>query len=313
MAMDTPTKAAMSGTFATSEAARPPFPVIVGCPRSGTSMLAVMLDAHPEIAFPPETAFVKHVVSLGGPSDLLRRTFVEIVTTDRAPDSNWTDLGLDRATFAGRMAAIEPFNVTAGLRGLFDMYAAQHGKRRAGEKTPDNTQVIPAIGALLPEAHFIHVIRDPRDTVLSWQKTWFAPTRDPEALGRGWQQFVRAGRQGGAAVAHYLETRYEDLVLRPERELRRICDFLALEYSAAMTDPSAQGAARLARLNGRTHRSGRVITREQRTEIHVNLARPPLPERVGVWRREMSEADRAAVERGAGALLHELGYGAEAA
>jgi hypothetical protein len=302
----------MKSPLPAREMMRPPFPVIVGCPRSGTSMLAVMLDAHPDIAFPPETAFVKHVVALSGPPDLLRRKFVEIVTTDRAPDSNWTDLGLDRASFERRMATIEPFNVTSGLRGLFDMYAAQHGKRRAGEKTPDNTQVMPAIAALLPEAHFIHVIRDPRDTVLSWQKTWFAPTRDPEALGRGWQQFVRAGRQGGTAVAHYSETRYEDLVLHPERELRRICDFLALEYSAAMADPSEQGAARLAKLNSRTHRSGRVISREQRTEIHVNLARPPLPERVGVWRREMSAGDRAAVERGAGVLLQELGYGVEA-
>jgi hypothetical protein len=310
--MHTPDHAPITGAPPTSAAARPPFPVIVGCPRSGTSMLAVMLDAHPEIAFPPETAFVKLVVGLTGAPDLLRRQFVEIVTADRAPDSNWTDLGLDRASFEQRMAAIEPFNVTAGLRGLFDMYAAQHGKRRAGEKTPDNTQVIPAIAALLPEAHFIHVIRDPRDTVLSWQKTWFAPTRDPEALGRGWQQFVRTGRKGGATVAHYIEVRYEDLVLQPERELRGICDFLALEYSSAMADPSEQGAARLARLNGRSHRSGRVITREQRTEIHVNLARPPLPERVGVWRREMSAADRAAVERGAGSLLRELGYGVEA-
>jgi hypothetical protein len=310
--MDTPNNAPTKGALPADEAARPPFPVIVGCPRSGTSMLAVMLDAHPEVAFPPETAFVKLVVGLGGTPDLQRRQFVEIVTTDRAPDSNWTDLGLDRTSFVRRIAAIEPFSVTAGLRTLFDMYATQHGKRRAGEKTPDNTQVIPAIAAVLPEAHFIHVIRDPRDTVLSWQKTWFAPTREPEALGRAWRQFVRAGRHGGAAVAHYIETRYEDLVLQPERELRRICNFLALEYSPAMADPSAQGAARLAQLNSRTHRSGRVITREQRTEIHVNLARPPLPERVGVWRREMSAADRAAVERGAGTLLQELGYGVEA-
>ena len=310
--MDTPANAPHTGPLTAGGAARPPFPVIVGCPRSGTSMLAVMLDAHPAIAFPPETAFVKHVVKLRGPPEVLRRQFLEIVTTDRAPDSNWSDLGLDRESFLERMVAIEPFTVAAGLRGLFDLYAARHGKERAGEKTPDNTQVMAAIAAVLPEAHFIHVIRDPRDTVLSWQKTWFAPTRDPEALGRGWQQFVRAGRAGGAAVAHYLETRYEDLVLQPERELRRICAFLALEYAPAMADPSAQGAARLARLNGRTHRSGRMITREQRTEIHVNLARPPLPERVGVWRREMGDADRAAVERGAGALLHELGYGAEA-
>src|SRR6185312_4030447 len=98
-----------------SAASRPPFPAIVGCPRSGTSLLAVMLDAHPALAMPP---------------------------------------------------------VAAAVRVFYDLYAASENKRRAGEKTPDNIFVMREIAAVLPEAHFIHVLRDPRDTALSWRKTW---------------------------------------------------------------------------------------------------------------------------------------------
>ncbi|MGH7750301.1 MAG: hypothetical protein ACREQ5_36850, partial [Candidatus Dormibacteria bacterium] len=105
-----------------------------------------------------------------------------------------------------------------------------------------------------------------------------------------------------------LELRYEDLVLRPEIELPRVCAFLDLEYSPRMQDFEAQGAARIARLRGRMHVSGRMVAREDRTRIHVNLARPPQRDRVGVWRREMSAADRATVECAANPLFASLGY-----
>lgn len=286
----------------------PPFPIIVGCPRSGTSLLAVMLDSHPELAIPPETAFLKYLPGLSGESEGLRRRFVELVTADRTPLSNWSDFGLDRASFEARIAAVAPFAIADAARAFYAMYAEAQGKRRAGEKTPDNIFVMRELAELLPEAHYLHVIRDPRDTVLSWRKTWFAPSQDYAALGAAWQRHVAIGRAAGAAVAHYHELRYEDLVLHPETELQRICAFLGVGYSPRMLDFAPQGSARIARLKGRRHVSGRMVAREDRTRIHANLARPPQRDRIGVWRREMSAADRAAVERAANPLFASLGY-----
>lgn len=292
----------------------PPFPIIVGCPRSGTSLLAVMLDSHPELAIPPETAFLKYLPGLNdqpglnGEGEALRQRFVELVTADRTPLSNWSDFGLDRAAFDARIAAIAPFTIAGAARAFYSMYAEVQGKRRAGEKTPDNIFVMRELAALLPEAHYLHVIRDPRDTVLSWRKTWFAPSQDYAALGAAWQQHVAIGRAAGAAVMHYHELRYEDLVLHPETELPRICAFLGVGYSPRMLDFAPQGAARIARLKGRRHVSGHMVAREDRTRIHANLARPPQRDRIGVWRREMSAADRAAVERAASPLFAALGY-----
>lgn len=307
-----------AGTASTTPASpgatslRAPLPVIVGCPRSGTSLLAVMLDAHPQLAVPPETAFLQHLTRLDTPPASLARQFVQIVTANRTPISNWSDFGLDGEEFARRIFAIEPFSLTAGTRAFYEMYAASQRKPLAGEKTPDNIFVMREIAALLPEAHFIHVLRDPRDTALSWRKTWFAPSQDFSVLGQAWRHHVGAGRTAGAGLPHYIETRYEDLVLRPQAELPRLCEFLSLPYAEAMLDPSAQGAARIARLQGRMHVSGRMVTREDRTSIHANLTRPPLADRVGVWKREMSAADRDAVERGAAPLLQALGYADDA-
>ncbi|MBS0321386.1 MAG: sulfotransferase [Proteobacteria bacterium] len=287
---------------------RPPFPVIVGCPRSGTSLLAVMLDTHPELAMPPETAFMKSVVMLDGDAERQRQRFVDVVTTDVTPISNWNDFGLARDAFVQRIAALKPFTVAAGLHAFFDLYAETNGKSRAGEKTPDDLFVMAQIANVLPEAHFIHVIRDPRDTVLSWSRTWFAPTRDLVQLARGWAEQVALARRTGAALPHYRETRYEDLVGDPARELARLCEWLGLDYAPAMTEPSAHGRERLARLHGRRHTSGRVVSEDDRRSIHVNLARPPLPQRAGAWRAELPPAMATAILDATGGLARQLGY-----
>ncbi|HEX8010072.1 MAG TPA: sulfotransferase [Casimicrobiaceae bacterium] len=288
----------------------PPLPVVVGCPRSGTSLLAVMLDSHPDLAIPPETAFLGPVAWLHGSSEVVRRNFADVVTADRITVSNWSDFGLDKDAFWRRLEAIEPFTVSAGLRAFYTMYAQAEGKPRYGEKTPGYVFLMPPIAALLPEAHFIHVIRDPGDTALSLRRTWFSPGADFRVLGEQWRKHVEAGRRASALVRRYLEVRFEELVVHPERELRRICEYLSLTWTPRMLDYRERGAARLKRLQGRLHARGPLIAREQRTQIHANLTRAPDAERIDVWRREMTTDERRVLEDAAGPLVRELGYAA---
>lgn len=289
---------------------RAPFPVVVGCPRSGTSLLAVMLDSHPALAIPPETAFIAQVASLQGPREVVRQRFLEIVTTDRITVSNWTDFGLDRDALRERLEAIEPFTVAAGLRAFYALYAESEGKARCGEKTPGYVFLMPQIAALLPEARFIHVIRDPGDTALSWRKTWFSPGKDFRLLGEGWRKHVEAGRRASELLPGYVEVRFEDLVRRPERELKQLCEYLALSWDPAMLEYQTSGAARLQRLQGRQHAKGPMVPREERTRIHTNLTRTPDADRLDVWRREMTAEERRELEAAAGPLVNELGYAA---
>lgn len=297
---------------APSQAAAPhhPVPFVVGCPRSGTTLLAVMLDSHPLLAVPPETAFLGHVATLSGPAAALRRRFFDVVTSHRVMVSNWMDFGLDREAFLRRLGTIEPFTVAAGVQAFYAMYAESEGKPRYGDKTPAYVFLMSAIAELLPQAHFVHVIRDPGDTALSLRKTWFAPSQDLRVLGEGWRRHVEAGRRASAVLPRYIEVRFEDLVLEPERELRRLCDFLALPWDPTMLDYRARGAARVARLQGR-FAWDRMISREERQGIHANLMREPDIDRLGVWRREMSATERRELEAAAGPMVRELGYAAQ--
>lgn len=61
-------------------ALQPPMPIIVGVPRSGTTLLRFMLDAHPEMAIPPETGFLVLAPQLLAEGNVLRTTFFEAVT-----------------------------------------------------------------------------------------------------------------------------------------------------------------------------------------------------------------------------------------
>jgi hypothetical protein len=289
---------------------RYPLPVIVGCPRSGTSLLAVMLDSHPQLTIPPETSFIASVAALQGDSETLRREFFNVVTADLIAISNWSDFGMDHDALWDRLEAIAPFTVAAGLRAFYALYAEGEGKPRYGDKTPGYVFLLSQIAALLPEAHFIHMIRDPGDTALSWRKAWFAPSQDLRALGEAWRQHVQAGRRAGSQVPRYTEVRFEDLVQHPERELKRVCEYLALAWDPLMLDYRAQGAARLARLQGRQHARGPMVPREERTRIHANLERELDANRVDVWRREMTAAERRVLVDAAGPLVRDLGYAA---
>ncbi|HEY2967399.1 MAG TPA: sulfotransferase [Casimicrobiaceae bacterium] len=289
---------------------RSPLPVVVGCPRSGTSLLAVMLDSHPDVAVPPETSFIGAVATLQGSNEVVRRSFFDIVTADRIAISNWSDFGLDKDQFWRRLEAIEPFTVSAGLRAFYAMYAEGERKPRYGDKTPGYVFMMPQIAALLPEAHFIHLIRDPGDTALSWRKTWFAPSQDLRVLGEEWRKHVEAGRRAAKLLRRYVEVRFEELVLHPERELKRLCGYLSLPWDPVMLDYGARGAARVERLQGRRHARGPMIPREERTRIHANLTRAPDAARLDVWRREMTGAERSVLEDAAGPLVRELGYAA---
>ena len=111
-------------------------PVIVGSPRSGTTLLRLMLDAHPQLAIPPETGFLALGAGLAdGAGDALENFCGNIMR--HPPDApNWPDFHLSADTLRAELGALDPFDVGAALRAFYRMYAARFGKSRWGEKTP---------------------------------------------------------------------------------------------------------------------------------------------------------------------------------
>src|SRR5262249_28879861 len=105
---------------------------------------------------------------------------------------------------------------------------------------PDNLLYIPAIKREIPDALFIHVIRDGRDVAHALNKKKFIRPfpwdRDLRLYGSAlhWTWKVQLGRQQGRTVgADYMEVRFEDLVERPQETLKTIGDFVGEELDYA--------------------------------------------------------------------------------
>jgi len=286
-----------------------PMPIIVGAPRSGTTLLRLMLDAHPELAIPPETGFFSLDMNREGSPEVDRSEFFETIVRFPADAPGWADFHIPKEQFRARLNTIEPFTRSAGYRAFYQLYAERFGKRRWGDKAPLHSFFMDRIEAVLPEAHFIHVLRDGRDVCLSLRPMWFSPGWDVEIQARHWCDFVSAARSHGAARQHYLEIKYEELVTQAEAVLRRICAFVQLPYVASMLDYYKRAPDRLREHEARLRLDGSVVvSKEQRLRQQQKTTQPPDISRVLAWKSAMSPAERRRYEAVAGPLLLQVGY-----
>jgi hypothetical protein len=285
---------------------RLPAPFVVGVPRSGTTLLRLMLDAHPELTIPPETHFIPGVIRACRKDSPAERV-AEAITRHR----RWADFGLDAAELRRLLADVPPGDAGAAIRAFYELYAEKQAKPRWGDKTPGYATKMRRIQRALPEARFVHVIRDGRDVVLSRARK----SRRPKPVGlaaKRWKRRVIATRNRSESVRNYTEIRFEDLVTETETTLRRVCEFIELDFDPAMLAYHEHAAERLGEI-GRDlpARRGRYeLDAEPRIAAHARASDPPAAERVAAWRSEMPPEDLAAFEAEAGDLLGELGYAA---
>lgn len=285
-------------------------PFVVGAPRSGTTLLRLMLDAHPHLAIPPETGFLAKTADWARQPPTSRDQWLDDVRRFPADAPVWPDFGLAPLDVLAAMDHGRPFDVAAGVRSFFRAYAARFGKTRAGDKTPLYCFHVAAIADLLPESRFVHLIRDGRDVAASWGATWFAPGPAVTDLAEGWIRHIaavrRAADERGIAV---LDVRYEALVTEPEATLRRICDFIDLPFNRAMLSPHRHATARLGEHGARLGADGTVvISRQTRRAQQTRTLTPVSPDRIGSWRHVWSSDDVQTFERACGHWLDELGY-----
>ena len=229
-------------------------PIFIGGDgRSGTTLLSVMLDSHPDLVVGPELHF-------NGPKNLgpeILECLELLINNDpRAFGKGLKEnlqfkLGVQFAKRCHRFG-IEFTELHALVRGamrktdselsrfehrcvLIDAIGERNRKRRKkrgwGIKVMREIRHIRAYADLWPQARFIHLIRDGRDVAASQLKehgTWgYNQIQD---AARGWVDLIKKTRANGGDF-RVLETRYEDLVLRTEKTVRKILDFLGLPWS----------------------------------------------------------------------------------
>jgi len=200
-------------TTASAPAEAPLF--LVGSERSGTTLLRLMLDHHPEIAFEKEFDFVVTKVSDAGefPSP---HDYVEWIATVRG-----ANYAIDRSLDYREL--VNDF--------LHQKQAASGGKPYVGATVHRNFD---RLRFLWPDARYIHLMRDPRDVARSvLQKGWAGNIYQASEF------WIQAENCWDSLVPHLrsdqaVEIHYEDLVMRTESVLTEICRFVGVDYSEKM-------------------------------------------------------------------------------
>ncbi|WP_433467118.1 sulfotransferase family protein [Spirillospora sp. CA-128828] len=277
----------------TREFCRPIF--VLGCPRSGTTLLQQMLHSHRRIAFPSETRFVHtSYEARHGFGDLERaenrRALAEWITGGR--DTKFKVLELDAADVIEEIVHGPP-TLGSALAAVFRAYARRHGKPRWGDKRPSYFRRVPMLQRMFPDAQFVHLVRDGRDAVSSLMgMPWFKG--DIYAAALTWREAVDTGTNLAARLGPrtFHELRYEDLVAEPEDALMKLCAFIGEEY-----DPEMTRAYEHARRTVPSTRKWHLRTHEA-----VNTRR------VGAWRDRLEGWEADLVEHVLNSRLLHHGY-----
>lgn len=258
-----------------------PAPIFIGgAPRSGTTLLRAIVDAHPAIACGPELRAIPSLCALRASiedtaGETLRRDY------EVGPDR------LDRAFAGAIMEFLEPRRQGSG-------------KSRIAEKTPANVLHFKALRRMFPAAALIAIHRDPRDVVASllsmdWRdgKTGerLDITRDPAAGARLWARSVDAALSM-AGDRQFFALTYESLVADPETSAAALFKFLGEPFNNNRVRHDAQFDA----MSGENETS------------NARVARPIDTAAVGRWRRDLSPAARRVVEEIARPFMTRLGY-----
>jgi hypothetical protein len=257
-------------------------PIFVGgAPRSGTTLVRAILDAHPDIACGPELRAFPALARL------YRETLASMGPTLEAHYFYKTsDL---KASFRDLMASfLQPFH-------------ERSGKTFVAEKTPANALYFAELHALFPQSRFVHVVRDPRDVVASlismdWRDETTGArlpiTASLEGAAQGWRDHVAAARAAGAGGAPIFECRYEKLIAAPAQAVADLFRFLGVPPSAAPLSHHLTFSAE----SGENETSARSVSR------------PLNDAAIGRWRRTFSPQEVRKIETLVGPLLEECGY-----
>lgn len=183
-------------------------PVLVfGAQRSGTTLLRLMLDAHPNIAIGPETGFLRRI----------------------GEAAQWPAVGRSGVPWSDGWS-VDPEVVEREFALVFDRvftaHAAAHGATRWGEKTPLNTSYGERLARLWPDAQVVSIVRHPVPVVRS--RARWGPSHTPPRVLENWAKVARNHVHNRAVLGRgrFHLVRFEDLVARPRHVMEEVLAFL---------------------------------------------------------------------------------------
>lgn len=255
---------------------------IIGRPRSGTTLLRMLFEAHPHVVIPPESPFIISLYKKYGKithwdepvirrfaADLMKqRYFDKWLVTEQKLLALLQNAG-GETTF---QAMVKQVCLT------YESVYEKSGIKLIGDKNPYYSLYINRIHKLFPEAKIIHLTRDYRDNYLSLTNVNFEVPIVPLVVYR-WKfawRLVHGLRKQHPGLVYPL--RYEDLAANPEAEFGKLCDFLGIHF-----DPSVIKFYEKKPEVEKAYAGSNDIS-----IIHKSLLNPISTSRMNLWKTQMT-------------------------
>ncbi len=252
---------------------------VVSSGRTGTTLLASILDRHPEVLVPPEQFVMANAIIKYRLLNYLEwLDLVSIIVGEFARSKgtmNW-ELKVNELIQDLANLPVEERSLGKIFDALFRSYGTQKGYsfRIWGDKSPLSTDYMELIAPVFPEAKYLGLVRDGRDVIASIYKK--NPDADVPYATKKWNHAIAMQRklQKKLGPDQFKQVRYEDLVREPEKIMREICDFLEVEYTPAILETQDDYLEKLGAVGD--------------TEAFRNVAKPINPDSIGKWRKNLS-------------------------
>ena len=262
--------------------------VILGCPRSGTTLLRLMLTSHPEICIPHEFPLIQKTIEYFKDNEKVRPIeFVDFLESY----SHYRDWGIepDDLVESLRKSVSAP---DAYINIVYREYSIKMGNSSTtwGDKNIGNIALVDEIINLFPSTKFIYLLRDPRDIYASFKtKKWQFYTFPKD------KKFLIDNPIGGAKIWEYcinqyntkfknnsrsiILVRYDDLIQSPESTLKKIFQFVGKVYSAESLNYY------------KNNEEKQLIPKDRRDIYHENTVKPLDKNRIGSYQNILSKKE----------------------
>ena len=278
-----------------------PIVFILGKGRSGTTLLQSLLNSHPNIVAPPESKFVVlHRAKFGGIKKWTEKNVHEFVAALFSEFFFYHTWKIDRQKLTDfLLSAVDVLDYSLACKMVY--YSIRGNKQDIiliSDKNPFYAIFIPELRKVFPEAKYIHLVRDPRDNVLSTLKAYGGT--NPTFMSWQWLIHNRIIEEDKRNYPEqYFSLLYENMVKDIDGTMKSICVFLGIPYSEAMKD-----------INREELKSTYAGDPAAFIKNKESMLAPINTGNIDKWKKEMSAAQIAIVERITGKFAHEK-YGYE--
>ena len=218
---------------------------VVSSGRSGTTLLASILNATEQIHIPYESDFIARAYPFYCDRDNLTQADYQAIAKFFRLTSKEQGWGMSESYLLECLQKSQPqtfAEVNSVLyRAFFELHGTEH--LQWGIKAPVLIASLERILDTVPQHKLVHIVRDGRDVYLSY-KTVHQKSQikfGPKGIVSNALYWVDGLRRIQELKAqnphqHIYELRYEDLLCNPEAELKQLCDFLDIDYNPSIHD-----------------------------------------------------------------------------